>query len=213
MPQIRYVVPFIISVLPCGKAFFDFKEGDFMEPNEIIGMILSLIGMTVNIISFQVKNKFPLLIMQTAGSTLFMISYMFSGAGIGIVLNVLMLIRNFLFMLLSKKRGKAVVVFVICMCISYVVSYIVYTAFAGESFADNIWNLFPIIAAFFGTISFANTNVNRLRVWKYGDSICWLTYNTHIGWGALGGILGEILNLISLTVGIIRFRERKEKMN
>ena len=182
-----------------------------MTTNEIIGMILSLMGMTVNIVSFQVKNKIPLLIMQTAGSTLFMISYAFSGGGIAIALNVLMLIRNFLFMFLSKKRGRAIIVAVICLCVSYVITYILYTIFAKESLADNVWNIFPVIAAFFGTVSFANTNVNRLRAWKYGDSICWLTYNTHIGWGALGGILGEVLNVVSLTVGIIRFRERKTK--
>lgn len=181
-----------------------------MEPNEIIGMILSLLGMAVNIISFQVKNKVPLLIMQTAGSTLFMISYAFSGGGIAIALNVLMLIRNFLFMFLSKKRGRAIIIAVVCLCLSYVITYVVYTVLAKESLQDNIWNIFPVIAAFFGTISFANSNVNRLRAWKYGDSISWLTYNTHIGWGALGGILGEILNLVSLTVGIIRFRDRKK---
>ncbi len=181
-----------------------------MEPNEIIGMILSLLGMAVNIVSFQVKNKVPLLIMQTAGSTLFMISYAFSGGGIAIALNVLMLIRNFLFMFLSKKRGRAIIIAVVCLCVSYVITYVVYTVLAKESLQDNIWNIVPVIAAFFGTISFANSNVNRLRAWKYGDSISWLTYNTHIGWGALGGILGEILNLISLTVGIIRFRDKKK---
>ena len=181
-----------------------------MEPNEIIGMILSLLGMAVNIISFQVKNKVPLLILQTVGSLLFMISYVFSGGGMAIALNVLMLIRNFIFMSLSKKRGRVIVIAVIGLCISYVVTYAVYTAIAKEPLWDNVWNFFPVLAAFFGTISFANSNVNRLRVWKYGDSISWLIYNTHIGWGALGGILGEILNLVSLTVGIIRFRDRKK---
>ena len=180
-----------------------------MTTNEIIGMTLSLMGMTVNIISFQVKNKVPLLILQTVGSMLFMISYVFSDGGMAIALNVLMLIRNFLFMYLSKKRGKVIVIAVIVLCISYVITYAIYTVVAKESLWDNVWNFFPVLAAFFGTISFANSNVNRLRIWKYGDSISWLIYNSHIGWGALGGILGEILNLISLTVGIIRYREKK----
>ena len=180
-----------------------------MTTNEIIGMILSLCGMAVTIISFQVKNKVPLLILQTVGSLLFMISYVFSGGGIAVVLNVLMLIRNFLFMFLSKKRGRVIIITVILLCISYVLAYVIYTVAAKESLADNLWNLFPISAAFFGTISFANSNVNRLRIWKYGDSVSWIIYNIHIGWGALGGIIGEVLNLISLTVGIIRYRKNK----
>lgn len=172
-------------------------------------MILSLCGMSVNIFSFQVKNKIPLLILQTVGSTLFMISYLFSGGGIGFFLNILMLTRNFVFMLLDGKRGKPVFISAILLCISYVALYITYTALAKEPLINNLFNLLPIIAAFFGTVSFANSNVNRLRMWKYGDSLCWLAYNTTIGIGALGGILGEILNLISLTVGIIRFREKR----
>jgi len=38
-----------------------------------------------------------------------------------------------------------------------------------------------------------------------------IIYNIHIGWGALGGIIGELLNLVSLTIGIIRYRERRQK--
>ena len=174
-------------------------------------MVLSLCGMGVNVFSFQVKNKIPLMILQTIGSTLFLISYVFSGGGIGIVLNVLMLIRNFIFIFYKPSTKKQLYVLCGALFASYVTAYTVYTLLANEGLANNIWNAFPIIAAFFGTISFANTNVNMLRVWKYGDSICWLTYNTHIGLGALGGILGEILNLISLTVGIFRFREKKTK--
>ena len=46
--------------------------------DEIIGMILSLIGMALTIISFQARSKRMLLVWQTAGSTFFMISYLFS---------------------------------------------------------------------------------------------------------------------------------------
>ena len=182
-----------------------------MTTNEIIGMILSLCGMTVTIISFQVKNKVPLLIMQTVASILFMISYVFSGGGIAVVLNILMLVRNFLFMFLSKKRGRVIIIIVIALCISYILTYVIYTAVAKETLENNLWNLFPLFAAFFGTVSFANSNVNRLRIWKYGDSVSWIIYNIHIGWGALGGIIGEFLNLVSLTIGIIRYRERRQK--
>lgn len=177
--------------------------------NEQIGMILSLCGMVLTVISFQAKNKIPLLILQTIGSTLYMISYVFSGGGIAVVLNAIMLVRNFLFMYLFDRKGKTVYVSCGALCAAYVIAYIIYTLIAKETLATNLWNLLPVAAAFFGTVSFANTNVNRLRIWKYGDSVCWLTFNLHIGLGALGGILGEILNLISLTVGIIRFREKK----
>lgn len=178
--------------------------------NEQIGMVISLAGMLVGVISFQVKNKIPLLILQTVSSMLFMTSYIFSGGGIAIALNVIMPLRNVLFMIFANKRGTPVYIICGALCASYVAIYVVYTALAQEGVIASLWNALLIIAAFFSTISFANRNVNRLRMWKYGDSICWLTYNLRIGIGALGGILGEILNLVSLTVGIIRFRKKKQ---
>ena len=179
--------------------------------NEQIGMIISLCGMAIIVISYQIKNKIPLLIVQTVGSTLFMISYAFSGGGIGVVLNVLMLARNFLFLFYKPSTKKQLYILCGALFASYITAYAVYTALAGEGTVNNLWNVFPIIAALFGTVAFANTNVNLLRVWKYGDSVCWLTYNIHIGLGALGGIICELCTLVSLTVGIFRFREKKPK--
>ena len=181
--------------------------------NEQIGMVLSLCGMVINVFSYQAKRKLPLIILQTVGSTLFLISYMFSGGGIGVVLNVLMLARNFLVIFYKPKTKKQLYVFCGSLFASYTIAYVVYTVVANEGLVNNIWNVFPIIAAIFGTIAFMYTNVNMLRVWKYGDSVCWLTYNMRIGIGALGGILGEILNIISLTVGIFRFRDKKANNN
>ena len=66
----------------------------------------------------------------------------------------------------------------------------------------------PVAASIFGTIATACVSVNKYRMWKYGDSFCWLFFNASFGIGALGGILGEVLNQISLTVGIIRYRKK-----
>ena len=179
--------------------------------NEQIGMVLSLCGMVVNVLSYQVKHKLPLMVLQTVGSTLFLISYAFSGGGIGVVLNALMLARNFLVIFYKPKTKTQLYVFCGGLFASYIITYVAYTVVANEGLINNVWNAFPILAAIFGTIAFMYSNVNMLRVWKYGDSICWLTYNMRIGIGVLGGIIGEVLNLISLTVGIIRFRDKKQK--
>ena len=58
----------------------------------------------------------------------------------------------------------------------------------------------------------ACTDVNKYRMWKYGDSFCWLFFNARFGLGAIGGVIGEVLNQISLTVGIIRYRKKDEEI-
>ena len=175
--------------------------------NEQIGMILSIGGMIVTILSFQAKRKTGLLIMQTVGTVLYLSSYVFSDGGIAVILNVIYVARNFLFMYLKDGSVKARKITCIALCTCYALSYGVYTAVAGKPLDANLWNLLPIIGAFFGTIALVQSNVNRLRTWKYGDSVSWLAFNARIGLGALGGIIGEVLNIISLTVGIIRHKK------
>lgn len=171
-------------------------------------MILSLIGMVINIISFQAEKKAWLMLLQSAGSLFFLVSYVFSGGGIAIFLNGIFLIRNTIFMFLDCSKGKLKYTVCAVLCASYVLCYSLYTVLFSTGITESLWNLVPVGAALFGTLGSACADVNKYRIWKYGDSICWITYNIHIGIGALGGIIGEIFNLMSLTVSLIRFRKK-----
>lgn len=177
--------------------------------NEQWGMILSVCGMLVTVISFQVKAKKKLLILQTIGTAFYLVSYIFSDGGIAVILNVIYLVRNFLFMYLDEGKEKKGKIACILLCVSYFIAYMVYTFVANKSIETSLWNLLPILGAVFGTIAAMQSNVNKLRLWKYGDSLSWLAFNIRIGIGALGGIVGEIVNLLSLTIGFLRFRTKE----
>lgn len=179
--------------------------------NETIAMIISIIAMVFIVVSFQIKNKIPLFVVQIIGMLLFMVSYFFNASGIGVIINLINLIRNVVYIFIKESNRNLERVTCICLMVAYVSSYAIYTAACGLSLADNLWNSLPVIGALFGTIGtlLASKSVNLYRAWKYGDSICWLTFNIHIGLGAIGGILCEIFTLVSLTVGILRFREKK----
>ena len=178
--------------------------------NEIWAMIFSILGMLVNIVSFQVKNKKPLLVFQTIGNVLFLISFIFNSSGIAVILNVIYVTRNFIYMRLDGKRGKPMYITCAILCVAFIVSYTVYTLVAGLTPKENLWNIVPVAASIFGTIASACVDVNKYRLWKYGDSFCWLFFNARFGLGALGGVIGEVLNQISLTVGLIRYRKKNE---
>lgn len=178
--------------------------------NEQWAMIFSILGMLVNIVSFQVKNKKPLLVFQTIGNVLFLISFVFNASGIAVILNVIYVIRNFIYLKLDGKRGKPMYVTCAILCATFIVSYTIFTLVAGLEPKENLWNLAPVAASIFGTIASACVDVNKYRLWKYGDSICWLCFNARFGLGAIGGVLGEVLNQISLTVGLIRYRKKPE---
>jgi membrane protein len=178
-----------------------------MGTEKNVAMVLSIIAMLITITSFQAKEKRLLLILQTVGTALYLISYLFSEGGIAVALNIVYLVRNILFILLSDGKDRRLYVTAAILCVTYIVIYIVYAAFVADAFAIKLWYLLPVAGALFGTCGVVCKEVNFLRAWKMGDSLCWLAYNIHIGFGALGGIIGEILNLLSQTVGILRFRK------
>jgi hypothetical protein len=177
---------------------------------QYIAMVFSILGMAVNIISFQVKNKRPLLLLQSLGNVLFLISFVFNGSGMAVILNVIYLVRNFAYILLeSKMTDRLSRNLSIFISATIVASYAIYTSFAGLMLDENLWNLLPIAASLFGTVATSCNNVNHYRAWKFGDSYCWLFFNARFGIGALGGIVGEVFNQVSLIVGLIRYKKEK----
>ena len=177
--------------------------------DEIIAMILSLVAMAINFLSFQFKNKGPILLAQSIASIFFLLSYVFLGGGIAVYLNVIYLVRNTIYMFATKISNKTNNIIRISLIVSYFITYILFISFSTIPLSEKLISILPVMASTFGTIAASMKNVNMYRVWKYGDSYSWIFYNLNFGIGALGGIIGEIFNQISLTVGIIRYRKKK----
>ena len=177
--------------------------------NEIIGMILSLCGMFVTIFSFQAREKKGLLILQSIGTAFYLVSYIFADGGVAIWLNALFLIRNFVYIAVGDREKRSRLIACGAFYAAYFAVYIVFVLLAGKPLSDCLWSLLPIAGGLFGTAALVNVNVNRLRLLKIADSCSWLCYNSHIGLGALGGILGEIFNIFSILIALFRFSEKR----
>ena len=174
------------------------------------GTVLSLMGMCFTVMSFQARSKKWLLIIQTIGSTLFFTSYFFLGGIFGAIINSYYLVRNLVFMLINSKNDvKKAKAACISLCALYLLTYLIYTVIVRPGIMADLLNALPVLASIPGTIALIETKPVRLRLWKYPDSVFWLTYNTCVL--SLGGILCEIFNLTSNTISIIRFREKPKK--
>lgn len=177
--------------------------------NENLGTMFSMLGMLITVVSFQAGTKKHLLLLQTVGTAFYLISYIFSGGDIGVVLNAIYLIRNVWFLRLEKAPAARRYMACGVLCAAYVLAFILYNAWS--STGSVWWDVLPILGALFGTIAVVNVDINKIRMWKYGDSLSWLVYNCHIGLGALGGIVGEIFNLVSLTIGIYKNKKTGDR--
>jgi len=177
--------------------------------NEQMGMILSLIGMFINIFSFQARKRAVYLLIQSIGSIFFLLSYLFSAGGVAIYLNIISLIRNTIYMFVDNIPRTVQKRICCILCGAYIVTYILFFIFGGLSLAENLWGILPIIGSLFGTFAILNEDPIKLRIVKMGDSVSWLSFNAHLGLGALGGILGEIFNISSSLIAMYRFRKTK----
>lgn len=164
---------------------------------DVVGQILSIVGMVLTIASFQMKTRKQIIAMQTAGSLFFLLSYLLLESWSAVCLNVVFLIRNIVFYFGKEKKWsqhKAWLVGLLCAVV-----------IAGSVGFRGWLDLLPIVGSVFGTIAMYMKNENMLRLLKLGDSPCWLIYNCTVP--STGGIICEVFNMVSIVVGLIRYKK------
>lgn len=163
----------------------------------IIGQCASVVGMILTVSSFQMKTRKTIILFQMMGSSFFLISYFLLGSWTGVYMNVVYLARDIVFYFQNDKswaRKKTwLYVFLLGSIVAGVLGY------------KNVIDLLPIIGACFSTIAMYMQRENMLRLLNMVASPCWLVYN--ISLLSSGGIICELFNLISLVVGLVRYRK------
>ena len=171
---------------------------------ENIAQAIGIIAMVAVCVSFMQRDKKAVLILQLIGGSLFCINYFMLGAISGGLLNIVSVIRAIVF--LNKDKVKAnhpawSIGFTACYLISYASVFLVFGK--EPTFANFFFELLPVIAMVLSLISFRYNDATHIRLYGLACSPCWLTYN--IANNSIGAIICEILNLISITIGIIRY--------
>ncbi|MBQ6832494.1 MAG: YgjV family protein [Oscillospiraceae bacterium] len=163
----------------------------------MLGQAVSILGMLLTIISFQMKTRKQIIAFQTAGSFLFLVSYILLRSWPAVYLNVVFLIRNTVFYFgRDQKWSKHKAWLPVLLC----------AVVAAGSIGFRSWlDLLPIIGSVFGTVAMYMKSENMLRLLKLGDSPCWLIYNCTVP--SLGGVLCEVFNITSIVIGLIRYKQ------
>ncbi len=165
----------------------------------MLGQIASIIGMALTILSFQMKTRKQIILLQTAGSAFFLFSYLLLESWSAVYLNIVFLIRNIVFYFSKDKKWaehKAWLMVLLCAVV------------AAGSIGFRSWlDLLPIVGSVFGTVAMYMKNENMLRLLKLGDSPCWLIYNCTVP--STGGIICEVFNIVSIIVSLIRYKKTK----
>lgn len=175
---------------------------------ELAAQIISLVAMAFNCLSYQRKNQKGILTLQLFGSGLFGLSYFMLGAMAGGLLNVVAVLRALVF--LNPTRTKADrPVWQMGFGAAYVASYVlIFTVFGVEpTLPRMLAEWLPVLAMVLSTVSFRYGKGKMTRMFGLVCSPLWLMYNIYSH--SIGAIACETLNLISITVGILRHDRKK----
>ena len=186
-----------------------------METIEIIAQVFGIFGMVFMISSYQVKSQRGLIFVQLFGAAFFFLNFLLQGIAsgmvlAGMVLNFIGILRCIVFSNKEKfhANNKAWLVGFIA---SYFIAYaLIFTVLGTEPSAENfLIEILPVIGMTSSNIAFFKEDAKSVRLLGFITSPAWLLYD--IFRFTLGGIITEILSLISIVVGLVRYDLKKKE--
>ena len=165
---------------------------------------LGIVGILVNILSFQCKKHNRLLFWKTANESLFGIQYLLLGAYTGLMMNIIGCTRNVLFAELVKRKKSTRIPRII-----FSVLFVLFALLTWDGFKSILSGFAKVLS----TVAYGSPNTAFVRAVILFTSICWLIYNYSVG--SYTGSICEFLTIVSIIVGIFRidipaYREKKK---
>lgn len=161
----------------------------------LIGHVLGFISVGLFFYSYQRTQKRKIMIIQTVATALSCIQYLLIGAFSGFALNVVCIIRNFTFYYRDKNKVTDLVTpvfFALCMAVVSVFSW------------EGIHSLLIMLGLVVNTVCMGIFDANNFRKTILISSSLILVYNIFAS--SYSGILSESISLVSVLIGILRYR-------
>ena len=165
---------------------------------EIIGQVLGIVATALMCISYQMKTKKFILLMQTIGVVFICLSFFFLDAMSGFVLNIVCIARNIIFYFV-KPDSKSRYITLPVLCTALLILGI--ASWQGPA------SLLITVALMVNTVFLSVPNPQTLRKSILLTSSMILIYNVCVF--SIGGMANELVAIISSAVGLIRFRYKK----
>ena len=168
---------------------------------EIIAQVIGFVAMTIFVFSFQQKTRKGILMLQLVSEIFWVLHYGLIGAYTGMALNILGVVRCYVYASRETKKwaDKKYIpaLFFAASIVTGILSW--------ESAAS----LLPMAAVCMTSFVLWSKKADVVRALSYPGCVCWLIFNFISG--SYAGVLTELFNLGSITVGILRFDIGKNK--
>lgn len=167
-----------------------------MDPIEIIGQGFGIVAFIIAFFAYQADTSKKLLFIQTVAVVCFCIHYAMIGAATAFVLNAVGVIRNLIFYFNDKKIFSS-------KLWPYFLAFIM--LILGVMTYQGWYSVLFIIGLSVNTVCMSLPTSQGIRKSLLFTCPPVLVYNIIVV--SVGGIINEILSIISATVGIIRYRK------
>jgi len=164
----------------------------------ILASVIGVLAIITWIISIQNKDKKGILIYQIVANVLYGSQYFLLGAYSASLMNLISCLRCLVFYFEDKKQGKisnfSLILFTFIILLLGIITY------------NGLISILPIIAGLLYMYSIWQNNLTTTRYLFIINALIWLCYNFTIG--AHVNIIGNIFEILSGIISIIRFRRK-----
>lgn len=185
------------------------KEMEFTT-SYIISQLFVLVLYICLALTYFMKDRKTILILNFIGLAANGITYILLGAYSGLAMCVISLIRNVIFIIDEKKHGKKetndrkdVIILIVLLTISILLAILTYEGF---------FSLFSVFATILYTYSVWQKKTRIYKIFGIPIGIMWIVYNIYIA-SILGIILESVLFICSTTGYLLETRKNKIDKN
>lgn len=169
-----------------------------MTATEIAAQLLGAAGIMIFIILYQFNTMKNILKAKMVMDVFWAAHYLLIGASSAFAINMICLLREFVFL----NRDKKLFASRIWLCI-----FIAFNLASAAITWKSYYSIFPAVASSLATISFGQKSVKTARVIGISNNVLMAIYDLVVG--SYMGLAGEALAFISVLIAICKSRQKQ----
>lgn len=192
---------------------------------DVVVQGIGFIAIAMNILSVQFNTHFKIMFFKSMGSFLFCVQYLLLGAFTGLVMDLVGVIRNFVFAYNVKKNRSNkwwIVIFCIITAVAGIATIILtwnktlltlsrWTSNAPTLMALAVFiSIISVVAKLGSTIGYGFKSPHAIRMINLPTFAMWICYNVIVF--SLAGVISDSMSIVSIIIAEIRYH-KKPKIN
>ncbi len=159
----------------------------------LLGQILGFVAIILGFLTFQMKSRDKLVLIQIAATFAFVLHYLLIGAYSGMALNAVAMVRNIVFYYIGKNKPVPQVCSILFAVLLGVMGIVSWHAW---------YSVFSVAGLLINSYCMSFSDPQKIRKSILVASPLVLIYNCFVF--SIGGIIYESIAVISSVIGIVR---------